>query len=156
MNNYELLKLNKDLLICQSCDMPMTKQEDLGIEKDDSLNRNYCHHCYENSELHKGITMDKLICDVQQLLKIEALYPSLLSPLLLKYIEEWLVFDEYNKIASVMTLHSELVDGQDCDYTGTQWEKIWLDDGRVCHCDACVAARKCISDIKLMGVSHER
>jgi len=44
----------------------------------------------------------------------------------------------------------ELIDGQDCDFTGTQWEKEWLADGKVCHCIACVAARKCISDIKLM------
>ncbi len=33
-------------------------------------------------------------------------------------------------------------------------EKDWLADGKVCHCIACVAARKCVSDIKLMEVSN--
>lgn len=151
MTNYELLKLNKELLICKSCDMPMTKEEDLGTEKDGSFNCNYCHHCYENSELHKDITIDNLIADVQKLFNIEEEHPDLLSTPLLKYIEKWLVFDKFKKIESIPALYYELIDGQDCDYTGTQWEKFWLDDGRACHCEACVAARKCISDVKLMG-----
>ena len=49
--------------------------------------------------------------------------------------------------AAIPALLAELIDGQDCDFTNTQWEKEWLADGKVCHCIACVAARKCISDI---------
>jgi len=41
----------------------------------------------------------------------------------------------------------KLVDRQDYDFTGTQWEKEWLANGNVRHCVACVAARKCISDM---------
>lgn len=60
------------------------------------------------------------------------------------------MLDKAEKNASIPALHAELVEGQDCDFTGTQWEEEWLADGKVCHCLACVAARQCISDIRLM------
>jgi len=75
-----------------------------------------------------------------------------LSRPLLSYIKEWLALEGDAKAAAILFLHTRLVDGQDCDFTGTQWEKEWLADGKVCHCVACVAARKCISDIKLVRV----
>jgi hypothetical protein len=67
---------------------------------------------------------------------------------LISYIKEWLAFESCEKAAAIPVLHTRLVDGQDCDFTGTQWEKEWLANGRVCHCIACVAARKCISEVK--------
>ncbi len=134
--------------LCQSCAMPMTKPEDFGAEKDGGLNRDYCRHCYENGALLQEVTMDMLIADVRKLLAIEAAHPNLLSTALLEHINKWLLLDEAEKTAAILSLHSELVDGQDCDLTGTPWEEEWLADGRVCHCIACVAARKCVSDIK--------
>jgi predicted transcriptional regulator YdeE len=142
------------LLLCQSCSMPMTKPDDFGTGKDGIPNHNYCCHCYENGALHNDITMDQLISDVLKLVDIEAAHPNLLSTPLLKYIKEWLILSKEEKTASIPALHSKLVDGQDCDFTGTQWEQIWLADGRVCHCLACVAARRCISDIKLMAANN--
>lgn len=36
-------------MYCQSCDMPMTKDpQGGGMNKDGSLNREYCSLCYEN------------------------------------------------------------------------------------------------------------
>lgn len=148
-------RYDQGFLVCQSCAMPMTKQEDFGTEKDSIINQDYCHHCYESGALHKDITMDKLITDVQKLVDIEGMHPNLLSTTLLEFIKKWLDFDELEKIAFIPTLHAKLVDGQDCDYTGTQWEKDWLADGKVCHCIACVTARKCVSDIKLMKKGYD-
>jgi len=139
-------------LICQSCSMPMTKPEDFGTEKDGVPICNYCHHCYENGVLLKDVTLDKLTADVQALIDIENKHPDLLSTPLLNKIKEWLSFESDSaKTAALLALLTELVDGQDCDFTGTRWEKEWLADGKVCHCIACVAARKCIADIKSMG-----
>lgn len=122
---------------CESCDMPMTKPEDI------SENSNYCCHCYGN----KDVTLDKLIEDIQKLIKIETNHPNLLSTSLLEYIKNWLKLDDTDKITAIPILHTKLIDGQDCDFTGTVWETEWLADNKVCHCIACIAARKCISDI---------
>lgn len=132
--------------ICRSCSMPMTKPEDF------SENRTYCCHCYEIDALRDGVTINKLITDVQKLMEIESMHPNLVSTPLLEYVENWLTLDDTAKATVIPSLLSVLIDGQDCDFTGTQWEKEWLADGKVCHCIACVAARKCISDIKLMGL----
>ena len=34
--------------ICQSCGMPITQREQLGTNKNGSLNQNYCMYCYKN------------------------------------------------------------------------------------------------------------
>jgi predicted transcriptional regulator YdeE len=138
------------ILYCHSCAMPMTKAEDFGTGADGNSARDYCHHCYKNGTLRERVTTDELIADIRELVDIEAAYPDLLSTPLLEYINMWLALDGAAKTEAVPMLLSALTDGQDCDFTGTQWEKEWLADGKVCHCTACVAARKCISDIKLI------
>ena len=139
-------------VFCRSCSMPMTKPEDFGTEKNGNQNRDYCSHCYGNGTLRNNVTMEKLTADVQKLIDIENEHTGLLSRPLLSYIKEWLALEGDAKVVAIPVLHTRLVDGQDCDFTGTQWEKEWLVDGKVCHCVACVAARKCISDIKLIRV----
>jgi hypothetical protein len=146
---------DEGILYCHSCAMPMTKAEDFGTGAAGNPIRDYCHYCYKNGALREMVTMDGLIAGIRKLVDIEAAYPDLLSTPLLKYIKMWLALDETAKTTSVPTLLSALIDGQDCDFTGTQWEKEWLADGKVCHCKACTAARKCISDIKLMEDSVE-
>jgi hypothetical protein len=141
---------DEGILYCHSCSMPMTRAEDFGTEADGNPNRDYCHHCYKNGALREGVTMDELIAGIRKLVDIEAAHPNLLSTPLLEYINMWLALDDAAKTEAVPTLLSALTDGQDCDFTGTQWEKEWLADGKVCHCIACVAARKCISDIRLI------
>ena len=132
------------MTFCKSCYIPMTKPDDFGN------NREYCHYCSINGSLRGGVTIDALASDMKKLIDIETAHPNLVSTPLLAYIKNWLLLDEATKMATVPALLSELIDGQDCDFTGTQWEKEWLADGKVCHCIACAAARKCISDIKLM------
>jgi len=137
-----------DILVCKSCSIPMTKPEDFGAEADGAPNRDYCCNCFNNGSKQKDMTTDILIADVQRLINIENEHMGLLSRPLLSYIEEWFSLDADAKAEAIPVLHARLVDGQDCDFTGTQWEREWLADGKVCHCVACVAARKCISDIK--------
>jgi len=140
-------------ILCQACDMPMTKPEDFGLEVNGDRNSNYCLHCYDRGALLRDVTMDRLITDVQALVDIEAKHPNLLSTPLLSHIKGWLALESISaKATAISSLYLELIDGQDADMTGTQWEEEWLSDGMVCHCIACIAARKCISDIKLMRV----
>ena len=41
-------------------------------------------------------------------------------------------------------------DGVDVDATGTQWEKEWLENGKVCTCEACNLAREVIENADLL------
>jgi hypothetical protein len=137
--------------VCRSCAMPMTSPEDFGTEGDGSRSSNYCLHCCENGSVLKNVTIEKLITDVQKLLEIEAKHPKLLSSSLLDYVNKWLSLpNEQAKKEAIPDLLAELIDGQDCDLTGTRWEKEWLAEGKICKCDACIAARRCIADIKCM------
>lgn len=95
--------------------------------------------------------MDKLIANVQALLEVEKEHPNLIDSQLLGYLKEWLALEASAKAEAVPKLHKEIVDGLEVDLTGTEWEEEWLANGKVCLCDACIAARNCISDIELMG-----
>lgn len=46
--------------ICQSCGMPLVK-EDLGTNKDGSLNNDYCKYCYTKGEFIDKVTMEEYI-----------------------------------------------------------------------------------------------
>jgi len=37
--------------ICQSCGMPMQKNEDFATNTDGSKNEEYCHFCYKEEDL---------------------------------------------------------------------------------------------------------
>lgn len=39
--------------ICQSCGMPMEKEELFGKNKDGSVNKEYCIYCYPNGAFNK-------------------------------------------------------------------------------------------------------
>lgn len=48
--------------ICQSCGMPMEKEELLGKNEDGSVNTEYCIYCYPNGEFNKpDETVDEMI-----------------------------------------------------------------------------------------------
>ena len=48
--------------ICQSCGMPMQKNEDFGTNTDGSKNEEYCHFCYKEGRFtDEGITMEEKI-----------------------------------------------------------------------------------------------
>lgn len=47
---------------CQSCGMPMQKNEDFGTNTDGSKNEDYCHFCYKDGKFtDEGITMEEKI-----------------------------------------------------------------------------------------------
>lgn len=50
-----------DEKICQSCGMPITSDEQLGTNKDGSINNDYCKYCYENGEFIDKVSMAEYI-----------------------------------------------------------------------------------------------
>jgi hypothetical protein len=45
--------------ICQSCGMPLQKEEDFGTNANGSKSEEYCFHCFQNGEfLDEGITLE--------------------------------------------------------------------------------------------------
>ena len=47
--------------ICQSCGMPITSEDQLGTNKDGSINQDYCKYCYEYGEFKDKVTMEEYI-----------------------------------------------------------------------------------------------
>ena len=48
--------------ICQSCGMPLEKEEFLGTNKDQSKNKDYCLFCYKDGKFtDEGISMEEKI-----------------------------------------------------------------------------------------------
>ena len=46
---------------CQSCGMPLTKNEDCGTNADGSINFDYCKYCYADGHFLQEMTMDQMI-----------------------------------------------------------------------------------------------
>ena len=53
--------MNKNMLFCQSCGMPLTHEKDFGTEKDGSKNTEYCVYCYKNGAFTANCTMEQMI-----------------------------------------------------------------------------------------------
>lgn len=47
--------------ICQSCAMPITNRNQLGKNKDGSINEDYCKYCYDDGEFIDKVSMEKYI-----------------------------------------------------------------------------------------------
>lgn len=48
--------------ICQSCGMPMQKNEDFGTNTDGTTSGEYCHFCFKDGKFtDEGITMEQKI-----------------------------------------------------------------------------------------------
>ena len=48
--------------ICQSCAMPLQKDEDFGRNADGSRNEEYCHFCFDDGRFTEpGITLEQKI-----------------------------------------------------------------------------------------------
>ena len=47
--------------ICQSCGMPITGSEQLGINEDGSINSDYCKYCYKDGEFIDKVSMEEYI-----------------------------------------------------------------------------------------------
>ncbi|KPK73873.1 hypothetical protein AMJ87_00020 [candidate division WOR_3 bacterium SM23_60] len=49
-------------IICQSCAMPMQKDEDFGTNADGTKNGEYCHFCFKDGVFtDEGLTMEQKI-----------------------------------------------------------------------------------------------
>ena len=48
---------------CQSCGMPLQKNEELGTNHDGSKNEEYCCYCYKDGGLYDG-SDDRSLCPV--------------------------------------------------------------------------------------------
>ena len=46
---------------CQSCGMPLSKDEDCGLNADGSINFDYCKYCYSDGKFLQECTMDGMI-----------------------------------------------------------------------------------------------
>ena len=46
---------------CQSCGMPLSKEEEWGTEADGGKNREYCAYCYQNGAFTDSRTMEEMI-----------------------------------------------------------------------------------------------
>lgn len=46
---------------CQSCGMPLTKNDDCGTNADGSINFDYCKYCYQGGKFLQDCTMDEMI-----------------------------------------------------------------------------------------------
>ena len=47
--------------ICQSCGMPITAEEQLGTNKDGSVNSDYCKYCYKDGKFIDDVSMEKYV-----------------------------------------------------------------------------------------------
>ena len=47
--------------ICQSCGMPIELEEQLGTNRDGSINTDYCKYCYKEGEFIHNVTMNEYI-----------------------------------------------------------------------------------------------
>lgn len=53
--------MNQNMLICQSCSMPMMKSEDFGKNTDGSLSQEYCTYCFQSGDFTWSGTLDQMI-----------------------------------------------------------------------------------------------
>lgn len=48
-------------IYCQSCGMPLLKDEDFGTNNDGSKNEEYCAYCYKDGAFTQDVTMEGMI-----------------------------------------------------------------------------------------------
>ncbi|MDI6731107.1 MAG: zinc ribbon domain-containing protein [Candidatus Margulisbacteria bacterium] len=54
--------MSQEMLICQSCSMPLRSDKDFGTNADGSANQEYCRFCFQNGKFtDEGISMEQKI-----------------------------------------------------------------------------------------------
>lgn len=53
----------ESMLICQSCSMPLDKEELFGTETDGTKNQDYCVYCYKDGAFTHNMTLEEAIQD---------------------------------------------------------------------------------------------
>ena len=51
----------EDMIFCQSCGMPLSKDDDFGTNADGMKNRDYCAYCYKEGKFTQDVTMEGMI-----------------------------------------------------------------------------------------------
>ena len=51
----------ENMVFCQSCGMPLSKDEDFGTNTNDSKNKDYCAYCYKDGKFTQDVTMEGMI-----------------------------------------------------------------------------------------------
>ena len=99
----------------------------------------------DNAEFGLGIHLaqkklrDRLKIKTEELLKLDYCYAPL-ADAAGAWLESFDNSDENGKATKAYI--AALEDGLDVDLTGTEWEKEWMENGRVCKCEACERARE--------------
>ena len=52
--------MEKELLFCQSCGMPLTEETHFGTNADGGKNRSYCIYCYQNGAFTDERSMEEM------------------------------------------------------------------------------------------------
>lgn len=50
-----------DMILCQSCGMPLEADEHFGTNQDGGKNADYCAYCFQNGAFTAEMTMDEMI-----------------------------------------------------------------------------------------------
>ena len=50
-----------DQKFCQSCGMPLDKEELFAVNADNSINEDYCIYCFKDGNFTMDVTMDEMI-----------------------------------------------------------------------------------------------
>lgn len=53
--------MEKEMIFCQSCGMPLSGNEVIATNKDNSKNNDYCIYCYKNGAFAVDCTMQEMI-----------------------------------------------------------------------------------------------
>ena len=61
IKEMQTTKKDESMLYCQSCTMPMVKEEDFGTNADGSHNTDYCVYCYKDGKFSCDTTMEEMI-----------------------------------------------------------------------------------------------
>lgn len=64
--------MDEEVLICQSCGMPMAAAEDFGTEADGGQSRDYCRHCRQEGKFTADVSLPEFI-DLQVKIAVENL-----------------------------------------------------------------------------------
>ncbi|MHC6204268.1 zinc ribbon domain-containing protein [Breznakiellaceae bacterium SP9] len=51
----------ENMVFCQSCGMPLSKDDDFGTNADGIKNRDYCAYCYKDGKFTQDLTMEGMI-----------------------------------------------------------------------------------------------
>ena len=51
----------ENMIFCQSCGMPLSKDEDFGTNAGGTKNEDYCAYCYKDGKFTEDLTMEGMI-----------------------------------------------------------------------------------------------